>query len=161
MTDPIRTFATPRVAAGALFLDASGRVLLVHPIYKNTWDIPGGYVERGESPAAACHREVVEELGLDREPRRMIAVDWAPNDSDGDKLLFLFNCGDLADDEEQHIKLATDELDQWGWVGLDQLDDYVIPRLARRIRSAATLNATSDAYLEHGRHIAGGRENIG
>ncbi|MGH4027255.1 MAG: NUDIX domain-containing protein [Pseudonocardiaceae bacterium] len=151
MTDPSHTFATPRVAAGALFLDPYGRVLLVHPTYKNTWDIPGGYVERGESPAAACHREIVEELGLDREPRQLIAVDWAPTDSDGDKLLFIFNCGDLADDE-QRIKLASNELDQWEWVGLDQLDDYVIPRLARRIRTAATLKPTSNSYLEHGVH---------
>ena len=152
MTDPSRTFATPGVAAGALFLDPAGRVLLVHPTYKNTWDIPGGRVERGESPATACRREIIEELGLDRTPRRLIAVDWAPTVSGGDKLLFIFNCGDLADDEE-HIRLATDELDRWEWVGLDQLDDYVIPRLARRIRTAATLNATGDAYLEHGRHI--------
>ena len=45
MTDPSASFATPRVAAGALFFDDRGRVLLVHPTYKDTWDIPGGYVE--------------------------------------------------------------------------------------------------------------------
>ena len=56
--------ATPRVAAGALFSDESGRVLLVKPTYKKTWDIPGGYVEPGESPRAACIREIREELGL-------------------------------------------------------------------------------------------------
>ena len=66
MTDPSASFATPRVAAGALFFDDQGRVLLVHPTYKDTWDIPGGYVERGESPAAACRRELKEELGIDR-----------------------------------------------------------------------------------------------
>lgn len=153
MTDPSSTLATPRVAAGALFLDSAGRVLLVRPTYKDTWDIPGGQVERGESPAAACRRELAEELGLDREPRRLIAVDWAPNDRDGDKLLFLFYCGDVGDDE-QRIRLATDELDRWEWVSLDQVDDYLIPRLARRVRTAATLDSTSGAYLEHGRLIA-------
>jgi 8-oxo-dGTP pyrophosphatase MutT (NUDIX family) len=152
VTDPSSTFATPRVAAGALFLDPDRRVLLVHPTYKDTWDIPGGYVERGESPAAACRREVAEELGLDRDTHRLIAVDWAPNDHDGDKLLFLFDCGDLADDE-QRIQLATDELDQWEWVHLDELDKYLIPRLAQRIRTATTLNNNS-AYLEYGRHVA-------
>jgi len=34
--------ATPRVAAGVLFRDAQGRVLLVKPTYKDGWDIPGG-----------------------------------------------------------------------------------------------------------------------
>jgi ADP-ribose pyrophosphatase YjhB (NUDIX family) len=87
VSDPSETFATPRVAAGALFFDDAGRVLLVHPTYKDTWDIPGGYVERGESPAAACRRELQEELGLDRKPVRLLAVDWAPNEGEGDKLL--------------------------------------------------------------------------
>ena len=56
VTDPSSTFATPRVAAGPLLLDDAGRVLLVHPTYKETWDIPGGYVERGESPPPAVAR---------------------------------------------------------------------------------------------------------
>jgi 8-oxo-dGTP pyrophosphatase MutT (NUDIX family) len=39
-------------------------VLLVDPVYRDTWDLPGGAVEAEESPHAAC-REVAEELGLD------------------------------------------------------------------------------------------------
>ena len=108
VSDPTSAFATPRVAAGALFLDPAGRVLLVHPTYKDSWDIPGGYVEQGESPAAACRREVAEELGLDRQPRRLLAVDWAPHEREGDKLLFLFDCGDLADDQAR-IRLDPTE----------------------------------------------------
>ena len=88
-----------------------GRVLLVHPTYKDTWDVPGGYVERGESPAAACRRELKEELGIDRAPLRLLNVDWAPNDREGDKLLFLFDCGPLGDDEAR-ITLQADELDR-------------------------------------------------
>ncbi|WSZ94010.1 NUDIX hydrolase [Micromonospora sp. NBC_00858] len=50
--------ATPRIAAGALFLDEEGRVLLVRPSYKKHWEIPGGFVEPGESPPAASKREI-------------------------------------------------------------------------------------------------------
>lgn len=149
MTEPNDAFATPRVAAGALFLDPSGRVLLVHPTYKNTWDIPGGYVEQGESPAAACRREVHEEIGLDRQPRRLLAVDWAPHEHEGDKLLFIFDCGDLADDEHR-IQLDDDELDRWQWVALDQVTYFLSPRLARRIRSAVKITGSGTGYLEHG-----------
>jgi 8-oxo-dGTP diphosphatase len=145
VSDPSESFATPRVAAGALFFDEHGRVLLVHPTYKDTWDIPGGYVERGESPAAACQREVNEELGLDREPRRLLAVDWAPSDSEGDKLLFLFDCGEIGHDE---IELGDRELDRWEWVDLVKIEKYVIDRIARRIRATVTSGSTS--YLEHG-----------
>lgn len=144
MSDPSENFATPRVAAGALFLDDQDRVLLVHPTYKDTWDIPGGYVERGESPAAACRRELKEELGLDRKSQRLLAVDWAPSDSEGDKLLFLFDCGELGQDR---ITLNDGELDRLEWVELARLDQYVIDRLARRIRSATAGDAR---YLERG-----------
>lgn len=151
MTDPAESFATPRVAAGALFFNDEGRVLLVHPTYKNTWDIPGGYVERGESPAAACTREIAEELGLDRPVVRLLAVDWAPSEKEGDKLLFLFDCGPLGADEAR-IKLDASELDRWRWTALDELDDLVLDRIAKRIRSAA--GRREGAYLEHGRPIA-------
>jgi 8-oxo-dGTP diphosphatase len=143
-------FATPRMAAGALFVDDQERVLLVHKTYSNGWDIPGGYVDIGESPAAACQRELAEELGLDRMPRHLIAVDWAPNDVEGDKVLWLFDCGQLGDDE-QRIRLGVTELDRWQWVPGAQLSEYVIPRLARRLHEA--LAARQDgraAYLEHG-----------
>lgn len=147
MSDPTESFATPRVAAGALFFDETGRVLLVHPTYKETWDIPGGYVERGESPAAGCRRELAEELGLDRTPRRLLSVDWAPTVREGDKLLFMFDCGNI-DLRVETIRLDQAELDSWEWVELDRLDQYVIERLARRIRSTV---ATDQTYLEHGR----------
>jgi ADP-ribose pyrophosphatase YjhB (NUDIX family) len=42
--------ARPRVAAGLLIRDDTGRVLLVKPTHKDGWDIPGGYVEPGETP---------------------------------------------------------------------------------------------------------------
>lgn len=148
MTDPSASFATPRVAAGALFVDDRGRVLLVHPTYKDTWDVPGGYVEHGESPAAACRRELKEELGIDRMPRRLINVDWAPNEREGDKLLFLFDCGQLGGDEAR-IRLPASELDDWRWVDLAQLDEYVIDRISHRVRAAAEIPTSN--YLEHGR----------
>lgn len=147
MSDPSETFATPRVAAGALFFDTEGRVLLVHPTYKDTWDIPGGYVERGESPAAACRRELREELGLDRKPLRLLAVDWAPSEGEGDKLLFLFDCGSLGPDVDR-IRLDNRELDRWMWAEVSDLDRYVIERIAKRVR--ATLAGNGSKYLEHG-----------
>lgn len=142
--DPSESFATPRVAAGALFFDEQGRVLLVHPTYKDTWDIPGGYVERGESPAAACKRELAEELGLNQKPLRLLAVDWAPAEGEGDKLLFLFDCGPL---DPERITLDGRELDRWEWVEPAHLDQYVVDRIARRIRSTV---AGDNPYLEHG-----------
>jgi len=51
MTSPPEpAFVRPRVAAGVLFLDENDSVLLVVPSYKDFLDLPGGYVEPGESP---------------------------------------------------------------------------------------------------------------
>ena len=152
MDDPADKFATPRIAAGALFVEAD-RVLLVRKTYGNRWDIPGGYVDRGESPASACRRELQEEIGLDRKPVRLLVQDWAPNGQEGDKLLFVFSCGDLGTDV-QRIALDHVELDRWDWARVDDLGDYVIPRLERRLRRAFEAHRDSTTlYLEHGEPV--------
>lgn len=56
-------FARPRTASGVLYFDETGRVMLVNPTYKPMWDMPGGYVQPGESPVEALRREIAEELG--------------------------------------------------------------------------------------------------
>ncbi|MEH0931114.1 NUDIX hydrolase [Micromonospora sp. CPCC 205558] len=143
--------ATPRVAAGALFFDADGRVLLVKPSYKDHWDIPGGYVEPGESPRAACKREIGEELGLTVPLGPMLVVDWAPADNEGDKLLFVFDGGILTPEQERSIRFGDGELTEWRYVDIDALDHYGPTRLARRLHTAATARSRTKAiYAEHG-----------
>jgi 8-oxo-dGTP diphosphatase len=150
MDDEAAKFATPRLAAGALFV-YHDRVLLAHKTYGNGWDIPGGYVERGESPASACEREVREELGLDRTVKRLLIHDWAPNDAEGDKILYIFDCGELGHDE-RHIRLDGAEIDKVEWVAISDLARFVIPRLARRLASAYHAYTSGEMlYLEHGR----------
>lgn len=142
-------FATPRLAAGALFVKRE-KVLLARKTYGNRWDIPGGYVDRGESPTFACERELREELGLHRTVRRLLVHDWAPSESEGDKILYVFDCGVLGDDE-QRAQLDGVEIDHVEWVAVDDLSKYVIPRLERRLvhaHRAYTSGVT--LYLEHG-----------
>ncbi len=101
--DQLPPMAHPRVAAGVLFFDEADRVLLVRPSYKPGWDIPGGYVEPGESPKQACVREVNEELGITPPIGRLLVVDWAPHPDEGDKMLFVFDGGVLAAEHQSHI----------------------------------------------------------
>jgi ADP-ribose pyrophosphatase YjhB (NUDIX family) len=143
--------AHPRMAAGALFFDDADRVLMVEPAYKDYWDIPGGYVEAGESPLHAAVREVREELGITPPMGRLLAVDWAPNEAEGDKVLYLFDGGRLSREQLASIELQADELKSFEFFALDQIAEHTIPRLARRILAAA--EARADAvlvYLEHG-----------
>jgi 8-oxo-dGTP diphosphatase len=144
--------ASALVAAGALFTNESGEILLVRPTYKPYWDIPGGYVEPGESPRSACNREVREELGLNVQLGRMLSIDWAPHPEEGDKILFIFDGGRLTLDQLQSIRLDDNELSAYQFATPEELDDLTIPRLARRLRATFKTQQLNDAgsYLEEG-----------
>jgi ADP-ribose pyrophosphatase YjhB (NUDIX family) len=143
--------AHPRMAAGALFFDAADRILMVEPTYKDYWDISGGYVETGESPLHAAIREVREELGITPPIGRLLAVDWAPNEAEGDKVLYLFDGGRLSQDHLAQITLQPDELKGFSFLPPEQVAERTIPRLARRILAATEArNQTAPVYLEHG-----------
>ena len=145
--DETERFATPRVAAGVIFRDELGRVLLVKPTYKQGWDIPGGYVEIGESPRDAAIREVREELGISWSVGAIIAVDWAPHPDEGDKLLFLFTGETLTNEDLVLAQLNRGELESAAFFQLDDVEELMQPRLARRLRAA--LDGLS-GYLERG-----------
>jgi hypothetical protein len=82
------------------------------------------------SPAGACRRELHDDLGLDRKPLQLLAVDWAPSENEGDRLLFLFDCGELGAVGDR-LNLGGVELEGWDRVELsDNLDSYVIDRIA-------------------------------
>jgi ADP-ribose pyrophosphatase YjhB (NUDIX family) len=151
--------ATPRVAAGALFVDAAGRVLLVKPTYKRGWDIPGGYVTPGESPLAACRRELTEELGRawPVQPQPLV-VDWAPAKGEGDKILFVFDGGILPDGALETATFADGEISDARLVAPRKFDDYLPDRLARRLRLALQAREQHRTiYAEHGTEVGPAR----
>lgn len=54
------------LVAGGIVLDREGRVLLIHRSSNDLtqWEIPGGKLERGETPRETAIRELQEELGV-------------------------------------------------------------------------------------------------
>jgi 8-oxo-dGTP pyrophosphatase MutT (NUDIX family) len=135
-------------AAAALFTDAAGRVLLVKPNYRDHWSLPGGILEHDEPPHEACRREVGEELGLDIVPGRLLVVGWAgPYEQRPRPVMhFVFDGGTLAADTP--IRLQAEELDDYRFVELSQLDDYLPALISVRV-AAAVLAREGDgaAYL--------------
>ncbi|GIF19323.1 8-oxo-dGTP pyrophosphatase MutT (NUDIX family) [Actinoplanes tereljensis] len=136
------------VAAGALFRDADGRIMMVRTHYKDEWEIPGGMVEEGETPSEACTREVREELGLVVSPGQALIIDWAPHPTEGDKLLFLFDGGILTEAQHAAIEFTDGEILEWAYIPVAHLAEYTVDRLARRIRAAVP---GETRYLENGR----------
>lgn len=124
-----------RCGSGALFLDAAGRVLVVEPVYKPVWEIPGGVVEAGEHPRQTCRRECAEELGIEPRIGRLLALEHKCEPEPlGDSIMFVYDGGMLSDPSV--IRLQTAELRSFRFVEPDELERFVSPRLAHRIRCA-------------------------
>jgi ADP-ribose pyrophosphatase YjhB (NUDIX family) len=68
--------------ANLLVHDADGRILVVRPIYlPGEWMLPGGRIERDETPHDAAERETREETGITARAGRLLLVDgrWPRN----------------------------------------------------------------------------------
>ncbi|MEU0173943.1 NUDIX hydrolase [Streptomyces massasporeus] len=149
----------PRVLAGAatLFRDREGRVLLVEPNYREGWVLPGGTVESdtGETPRQGARRETAEETGLDREPGRLLAVDWVHGTGRPPVVAYLYDGGVLSEDEFKAIRLQEEELLSWRLVPREELADYLPGALGGRVLTALDVLAdgSGTAELENGRRV--------
>ena len=147
MADDPRDRSRAYVAAGMLFVNDAGQVLLVQPTYKDHWDIPGGYVETGETPAQAAAREVHEELGIEATVGPLLVADWAPQPEEGDKLLFVFDGGTLTAERISAIRLQADELVFCAFRDPAEAVTVLIPRLGRRVGSGTGCSPSRPCYL--------------
>ncbi|QVQ54874.1 NUDIX hydrolase [Spiractinospora alimapuensis] len=146
--------ARPLAAAGVLFRDGRGRVLLVTPTYKPSLEIPGGLVEPDETPYQAAVREVEEELGVRPPIGGLLVVDWAPHPAHGDKVLFIFDGGVLDVSWRARITPDGEEISEAQFVETSCLSDVLIDRLARRVHAAVKAQeAGTPRYLENGTSI--------
>ena len=109
--------------AHVLATDDAGRILVVRTTYLGpAWMLPGGRVERGETPHAAAARETLEETGLRARVERLVLVDAhrAANVS------FVFR-GRVEGGE---LEPQFGEIAEVGWVDRDEIA-RTSPRLHR------------------------------
>src|SRR5262245_38510950 len=141
------------MTAGVVFLDDERRILTVKPTYRAGWPVPGGIVERPESPRAACLCELREELALDAQADRLLCVEFESGDQSGlERLNFVFFGGVLsaahaADDPNRRMR------NRGLRVCLSHAEAMVRlnPPLARRIALALrALHAGGTVYAENG-----------
>ena len=142
------------MGSGALFFNSKDEALIVKPNYKDHWEIPGGVVEKDESPLDTCIRECNEELGLTikSSEARFLSVDYVSNtDGKGDRLMFVFFGGMLSDQEISNIKLQEKELSEFRFVTADVAAQLLGDRLKKRVLE--TMKAVRDGraiYLQDG-----------
>src|ERR1700728_1594794 len=99
-------------SAGALIFDQMGRLLILKPVYKSGWTIPGGVMEAGgETPWQARRREVRAECGLTVERGHLACVDSRPpRRVKPGGMRFLFDCGPLPEEDLAAIVLQREEI---------------------------------------------------
>jgi 8-oxo-dGTP pyrophosphatase MutT (NUDIX family) len=115
----------PRFTAGAVgvLLDEPGeRVLLVEHVFHaaRPWGLPGGWIDRRESPAHAVEREFYEETGLRVRAVRPLAVELGKEWRRHLDLVYLCE----LDGEPGPIRLSHELLD-YRWTPCDALPPLV------------------------------------
>lgn len=135
MNDYYSNLPKKRMGAGALFFDKTGRLLIVKPSYKGYWSIPGGVVEKDESPKRGCLREIREEIGLSVSDIEFVSVSYSPDKEDkGESLQFMFNAGILDDEDISKIKIDGKEITEFKFVPIQEAVKLFNQQgLARRI----------------------------
>jgi ADP-ribose pyrophosphatase YjhB (NUDIX family) len=147
----LRSLPRKRMAAGALIRNEQGKILLVKPVYKGGWSIPGGVVEADEAPKTACIREIREELGLDLVINRLLVVDYnSPHGEKTESLMFIFDGGYINEADTAGINLQAEELEAFDFFTPDALPGLMSRSLRRRILAALQQeNAQGGVYLEY------------
>lgn len=141
-------------SAGAMIFDPAGRLLILKPIYKSGWTIPGGVMEAGETPWAACQREVREECGLTVEHGRLACVDFRPpRHGQPGGLRFLFDCGALPQESLAALVLQLGEISKYRIESLPAALDRLRKPIRRRVTAA--IRSGGLCYLENGRPVPG------
>jgi ADP-ribose pyrophosphatase YjhB (NUDIX family) len=151
LQEPTEWFASlPKVAlsANAILRDEAGWVALVRNTYREGWSLPGGVVDDNEPPAAACARELREELGFRAAGMGpLLAVQWAERAA-GSPFQFLSLTFDAGVCENPAALVPQpEEIAEIGFFPLDALPDGTRPFIARRLHAIRKAEG-SLVYLE-------------
>jgi ADP-ribose pyrophosphatase YjhB (NUDIX family) len=109
--------------AHVLARDAAGRLLVVRASYLGPgWTLPGGHVERHETPHHAAARETHEETGLEVEVDRLLLIDARRTRG----VSFVFAGSVIGGDMNPQFG----EISEVGWLTLEEIGASS-PRLRR------------------------------
>lgn len=136
-------------SAAAVIRDEQGRVLIVNPVHKERWNLPGGHIEEGELPTAALRRELREELGLDLEIGRLLVTAWVTR-PEGSQVFYVFDGLRLDAERQRAIRPKESEIGEIRFCRPEDITPSMIPPFALAIwhRALAAYEEKQVAYLE-------------
>lgn len=147
-----------RLAACVMLFDDENRLLILKPTYLQAWLLPGGTVERNESPWEGARREAKEEVGLELGPLAFAGMDWRSSDDQyDDSLHFVFYGGVLSPEQQAAIKPDGVEIADFRFAERAEAEDLVEPHLRRRVLPCWDQHSASTRPLIMNRGQADGR----
>lgn len=109
----------PLATVGALAVGPSGRVLLVRTHkWRDSWGVPGGKIDYGESMCAALRREFREETGLEVRDIRWAPVQEAVESDAFHRPAHFLLLNFVARTDREDVVL-NDEAQEYAWVEVD------------------------------------------
>ena len=142
-----------RMAASALFLNEQGKILIVKPTYRPDWLLPGGIVEKNESPRQACLREIKEELNIETSLDKLLCVEHLSEDTQQtESVQFVFYGGLITRSQLPSIVMPEPELSEYRFSTREEAQQLLSCKLARRLPFCLqALEENTTFYLEDGK----------
>lgn len=151
----LETLPKKRMGSGMIFLNKKDEILFLKTKYKDHLTIPGGTVDKNESPRQTAERETKEEIGLKKLAQRLLTVDYISSAEKNDESLqFVFYGGILSDEEIKNIKLQVAEIDEFIFLDAKKEEKFFSKNFLNRRKFI--LDAIKDKkiyYLENGQSI--------
>jgi 8-oxo-dGTP diphosphatase len=127
----------PSVGVFAVVQNQKDEVLCIKLNYgSGNWTLPGGHLDKNESPIEGVKREVFEETGHKVEVVNFVGLYSAPEKDD---LVLLFR----ADILHEGTFRPNEEIQQIGFFAVDELPEPIHPWNRKRIHDAFTLMESS------------------
>jgi ADP-ribose pyrophosphatase YjhB (NUDIX family) len=131
--------SSPVTAGTAAVIDHQGKILLMRRSDNRLWNMPGGILEVGETPAAGVVREALEETGVRCEPVALVGIydnrRWESGVAQ-QIYKFTFLCRPLDGGQVVETPSHAIETLEIGWFAEDALPDDLFTGHIRRIQDA-------------------------
>lgn len=118
-----------RMGSGVIVRNKKGEILVLKTNYKDHWEIPGGVVEKNESPKQTAERETLEEVGIKIKIFKCLVIHYrSALEKQDENIMFIFDGGISS---FSNLKLDNNEISEARFVSWQE----AIPMLGERIAS--------------------------
>lgn len=112
-------------------IEKEGKILFVLGADDDNWQLPGGRVNEGEELEEAFKREILEELGLDVEPKSIFDAFLFKSASGKNHVVIIYKCEVL--NGLGNIKFNDGEIKEIKWVGVKDFEEIKMRNGYRKV----------------------------